>query len=165
MSKIRSLWPTFIKIKVIMRFLRTVLHLTRNGQISIYIYDILDTLWPQWPTFQELGHCDLLSLKYRSNSIFNALASKWWHLFSLTEKLQCNSMHLPLIGGPYFRCLIDRDEICITYVTCTTQISKCSLHLYILNPTGETPDPMDLYLNSRWKQWTDSHQNFPNDLG
>ena len=112
---------------------------------NIESIDILGTSWPHWPTYQELGHYDLLSLKYRSNSIFNALASKWWHLFSLTEKLQCNSMHLPLIGGPYFRCLIDRDEICITYVTCTTQISKCSLHLYILNPTGETPDPMDLY--------------------
>ena len=56
-------------------------------------------------------------------------------------------MHLLLIGGPYFHCLIDGDEIYITYVTCTTQISKCSLHLYILNSTGETPDPMDLYLN------------------
>ena len=50
-------------------------HLTRSGQIS-NVFDVLDTSWPQWPTFQELGHCDLLPLKYRSNFIFNALASK-----------------------------------------------------------------------------------------
>ncbi len=46
---------------------------------------------------------------------------------------------------PFFCCLIDGDEIYITYVTCTTQILKYSLHMYILNSTGETPDPMDLY--------------------
>ena len=28
-------------------------------------------------------------------------------------------MHMPLISGPYFHCLIDEDEIYITYVTCT----------------------------------------------
>ena len=50
-------------------------HLTINGQIS-NVFDILDTPRPYWPTFYELGHCDLLSLRYRSNSIFNALASK-----------------------------------------------------------------------------------------
>ncbi len=55
-------------------------------------FDILGTSMPQWPAFQELGHCDRLSLEYRSNSILNALASKWWHLYILFN--QGHSMQL-----------------------------------------------------------------------
>ncbi len=81
-------------------FSRKASHLTNNSQIT-NVLDILDIPWPHWPTYQELGQCDLLSYQYRSNLIFNSLFSKRWHVHALFDGFElCGSYHP--YGWPIF---------------------------------------------------------------